>query len=149
MKSIGQPSHLEDLIHRLRRLEPTAQRRWGTLSPGEMLCHLGDASTSILANPGGPPKPRRPLFKFIALYSPTRWPAGVRTPAQVDPRRDGSRPGEFEGDRNRAISGLRALAQAPASALPSSHRYFGPMSEWDWKRWAYRHTDHHLRQFGL
>jgi hypothetical protein len=27
--------------------------------------------------------------------------------------------------------------------------YFGTMSSRDWQRWAYRHTNHHLRQFGL
>jgi hypothetical protein len=149
MRSIARPQDLDALIGRLRALEPTAQRQWGTMSPGEMLCHVGDASSSILARPGGVPQPGRRLFKLIALYSPTRWPTGIRTPAEVDPRRGGSRPGEFERDRDRAIAGLRALAQAPASALPSSHGHFGRMSERDWKRWAYRHTDHHLRQFGL
>lgn len=149
MKSLEQPRVLEELVLRLRALQPATERRWGTMSAGEMLCHVGDASNSILARPGGPPKPGRRLFKLIALYSPTRWPTGIRTPAEVDPRRGGSRPGEFERDRDRAIAGLRALAQAPASALPSSHGHFGPMSERDWKRWAYRHTDHHLRQFGL
>jgi hypothetical protein len=149
MKSLVRTGDLEALIVRLHALEPDSPRRWGTMFPAEMLCHLGDASSSILAHPGGPPKPRRALFKLIALYSPTRWPSGIRTPAEVDPRRGGSRPGEFERDRSRAIDGLRALAGAPASALPSSHGHFGPMSEWDWKRWAYLHTDHHLRQFGL
>ena len=149
MKSLHQPRVLEDLLLRFRGLQPASKGRWGTMSAGEMLCHLGDASASILAHPGGPPKRRRRLFKLIALYSPTRWPGGIRTPAEVDPRRGGSRPGEFERDRARAIDGLRALAQAPAAGLPNSHGHFGPMSEWDWKRWAYLHTDHHLRQFGL
>jgi hypothetical protein len=149
MKSIARAGDLEALIRRLAALEPTSEHRWGTLLPGEMLCHLGDVSSRILGRPGGPSRPRRPLFKLIALYSPTRWPRGVRTPAEVDPRRDGSRPGEFERDRARAIDGLRALAQASASALPVSHFLFGPMSERDWKRWAYLHTNHHLRQFGL
>jgi hypothetical protein len=29
------------------------------------------------------------------------------------------------------------------------HPVFGQMSESAWLRWAYVHTDHHLRQFGL
>jgi hypothetical protein len=96
-----------------------------------------------------PQKSRRTLFKLIALYSPTRWPAGITTTAAVDPRRNGSRPGEFELDRSRAINGLRALAQAPPGELPVSHPLLGPMSHWEWKRWGYLHTDHHLRQFRL
>jgi hypothetical protein len=67
----------------------------------------------------------------------------------VDPRRDGSRPAAFELDRERAVAGLRALASATAEVLPASHGHFGAMHRRDWQRWGYRHTDHHLRQFGL
>ena len=28
------------------------------------------------------------------------------------------------------------------------HPLWGRMSEWEWGRWGYLHTDHHLRQFG-
>lgn len=38
---------------------------------------------------------------------------------------------------------------APAEALPSAHFMFGVMTMADWRSWAYRHTGHHLRQFGL
>jgi hypothetical protein len=34
-----------------------------------------------------------------------------------------------------------------ADASASGH--FGAMIPRDWQRWGYRHTDHHLRQFGL
>lgn len=149
MKSLGHPRVLQELVLRLRALQPGTERRWGTMSAGEMLCHVGDASASILNHPGGPPKPGPALIKLIALYTPLRWPRDLTTPAQVDPRRLGSRPGEFERDRERAIEGLQAVAQAPASAFPSSHGRFGPMSRRDWQRWGYKHTDHHLRQFGL
>jgi len=30
-----------------------------------------------------------------------------------------------------------------------AHPIFGRMSLWEWQRWGYLHTDHHLRQFGL
>ena len=29
-----------------------------------------------------------------------------------------------------------------------AHPIFGRMSEAEWLRWGYLHTDHHLRQFG-
>jgi hypothetical protein len=38
---------------------------------------------------------------------------------------------------------------APPTALPANHAVFGAMTATDWYRWAYRHTDHHLRQFGV
>jgi hypothetical protein len=149
MKSITEAGVLEQLVQRLGLLSPATQRRWGTMTPGEMLCHLGDASESVLGRPGGPPGPARRIRKWVALYSPLPWPHGLRTPRSVDPRRDGTKPAEFERDRDRAVAGLRALAAAPAAAFPAAHRIFGAMTAADWYRWAYRHTDHHLRQFGL
>lgn len=67
----------------------------------------------------------------------------------MDTRLDGSRPGVFEADRARAVAGPRALAVAPTDGFPSAHCRFGRMRPRDRQHWAYRHTDHHLRQFGL
>lgn len=149
MTSVSQPAVLAALIERLTALRPDADRRWGTLTAGEMLCHLGDASASVLSRRGGPAPPHRRVRKWLALYAPLRWPHTIRTPRGVDPRVDGTRPGEFESDRTRAIAGLRAVAAAAPDSLPLGHGFFGRMTAADWRRWAYRHTDHHLRQFGL
>ena len=149
MPSIADARTLERLILRLERLEPDTARRWGTLSAHEMLCHLSDTSTSILGRPGGAAVPPRRLRRWLALYTPYPWPRGLPTPASVNPREGGTRPAEFLRDRARAIEGLRALAAAPDPAFPSSHRQFGGMRAADWKHWGYRHTDHHLKQFGL
>jgi hypothetical protein len=32
---------------------------------------------------------------------------------------------------------------------PGPHPMFGDLTSWQWMRWGYLHTDHHLRQFGL
>ncbi len=152
-RMISDPAVLNDLVDRLGRLTPDTPRRWGTLSPGEMLAHLGDAGDGVLGlrvTPG-PPVSGRPnrILKWVALRGPIRWPKGVETRPGVNPRKDGSRPGEFEADRARVVAGLRRLAVAPAGELAVSHFMFGPMRRDDWMRWAARHVDHHLRQFGL
>jgi hypothetical protein len=116
--------------------------------PGEMLCYLGDAAAGVL---GRPPSdaPHRRLRKWVGLRSPLPWPRGARTAPRLDPRAGGTRPTDFEEDRRRAIEGLRKLALAPDEALAGPHALFGRMTPGDWKRWAFRHTDHHLRQFGV
>jgi hypothetical protein len=68
-------------------------------------------------------------------------------PAQ-DPRVAGTRPGDFQRDRARVISALKQIARARPGSLEPSHGLFGVMTARDWQRWAYRHTDYHLRQFG-
>lgn len=156
MTSIADPTVLAHLVERLNALRADTPPKWGTLTAGEMLCHLGDATASVLdrgateSGTGSAPTARhRPLLKWIALRSPLPWPRGLKTPARVDPHAEGTKPGDFATDRQRAINGLRTFAAAPASAMAAAHGAFGRLTLQDWHRWAYRHTDHHLRQFGL
>jgi len=152
MKTIADPKVLDELQARLARVTPESSRRWGKMSPAEMLCHLGDAGDFVLGRrvpPGAQPSGRkRPVMKWLALHAPLRWPRGYPTRPSMDPQRDGTKPAEFEADRARVIDGLRSLATARAPDLAASHMVFGPMAPTDWHRWAYLHVDHHLRQFG-
>ena len=153
MNTIADPLALTTLLDRLARLTPESERRWGSLTPGEMLCHLGDAEEGVLGRrltpgPAVSGKPR-PIFKWLFITSPLRWPKGVETRPGVNPRKEGTRPSDFELDRARVVSGLHALSAATADALAPAHFAFGPMTLKDWHRWAWRHVDHHLRQFGL
>ena len=153
MRTIADPTVRSGLGARLRRLTPETPRRWGTMTPGEMLCHLGDAHEGVagIRETPGPRSsgPGKPLVKWFALSTPFPWPHGVKTRPGVDPRLGGTRPGAFAADLERAISSLEALAAADPTRLLSHHALFGPMQPRDWYRWAYRHVDHHLRQFGV
>lgn len=153
MRTIADDQTLSSLVERLRQLRPDTPRRWGTLTVGEMLCHLGDAHESVLGiriPPGPPPSAvPRPVLKWMVLYAPVPWPKGAKTRPGVNPRIDGTRPGDFEKDRERAIASLKGLAVAAPTTLSARHFMFGPMSARDWYRWAYRHVTYHLRQFGL
>ena len=153
MPTISNAGTLEQLLQRLRRLTPDSERRWGTMTPGEMLCHLGDASDGVLGRrkpPGATPPNVLPLpIKWLLLYSPMSFPTGVETRDGVNPKKEGTRPGDFEQDRARVLDGLRSLAAAAADALSPTHFRFGKMSLRAWHHWAYKHVDHHLRQFGL
>jgi len=118
----------------------------------EMLCHLGDAAEMVLrTRPRLKPVPirRRSLMKAIFLWSPVRFPHGVPTNPMHDPRADGTKPSEFARDRARAVAGLEGIASASPTSLEPAHGIFGTMTVADWQRWAWKHTDHHLRQFGL
>jgi hypothetical protein len=117
-----------------------------------MLCHLADSTDMMLKTRQRTltkPVRRRPLFKFVGLWTPFRWPHGWRTNPRLDPKVDGTKPAEFNADRTRALEGLEALSCAEGSALEHVHGIFGRMSTRDWQRFAFKHTDHHLRQFGV
>lgn len=152
MKTVADPVVRQALIDRLTRLTPSSERRWGTLTAQEMLCHLGDACEMVLRT-----RPRskpiavvsRPFFKSLVLWTPIRAPRGVKTNPEHDPRLAGTRPGAFADDLRRVIAGIEGIAAAEAHALEPAHGMLGMMSLSDWQRWAYKHTDHHLRQFGV
>ena len=153
VRTIANPGVLGSILDRLARLGPDTPRRWGSLTPGEMLCHLGDAQDWALGRreiPGPPPRGKPSVVvKWYALRVPLPWPKGVATRRGVNPRKEGTRPVVFESDRARVVDGLRGLAAAPAGSFPATHFMFGEMTRRDWQRWAFKHVDHHLRQFGL
>lgn len=152
MKTVADPAVVRSLIARLRAVRPDSPRRWGTLTPHEMLCHLGDGAGMVLrTRPRMEPVParRRTVMKLVWLWSPLPWPRGVPTNPRHNPRAEGTPPSDFQEDLARAISGLEDIVRAPHGSLEPAHGMFGRMTTSDWQRWAYRHTDHHLRQFGL
>jgi hypothetical protein len=111
MKTVAERSVRDRLIERLNAVRPDAPRRWGTLTPHEMLCHLGDAAEMVLLTRPRrrPVAPRnRILVKWIGLWSPVRWPHGVNTNPDHDPRVQGTRPSTFDTDRQRVIKTIHA-----------------------------------------
>ena len=90
----------------------------------------------------------RTLVKWIALYLPLRWPAGILTRPEIDQQVSGTTPVDFATD----VAELEALLEFIRTREKGfdwpAHPIFGKMSEAAWLRWAYRHMDHHLRQFG-
>ncbi len=150
MPTLADAATLAQLLARLEALQPETSHRWGSMTAGEMVCHLADAATAVLDPDGKRPAPRwRPVMKWIGLYAPLNWPKGFKAPARIDQRKEGTKPTSFEADHQRALETLRALATAPPEAWPPNHAVFGTLTADDWRVWAFRHTDHHLRQFGL
>lgn len=151
VKTVADPLVRGALLGRLDAVRPESRRRWGSLTAHEMLCHLGDATATVLGTRPRkdlPPLRTRRLLKRVGLWSPIRWPRGWAANPGHDPKAEGTRPTDFETDLARAIEGLQGIASAPEGELTRVHGFFGEMSAADWQRWAYKHTDHHLRQSG-
>jgi hypothetical protein len=121
------------------------------MSPHQMVCHLADAFRMSL---GETPASRRggvlhrTLVKWIVLYAPLRWPAGILTAPEVDQELGGTRPADFAAD----VARLKALVELVTAERGHVdwpwHPVLGRMSGAAWLRWGYLHMDHHLRQFG-
>jgi hypothetical protein len=150
-RSLADPANVDEIMARVGRLEPTSARQWGTLTPNEMLCHLADSFRAMLGErpvaPSASTLLQRTVVKWIALHTSLPWPQGVPTRPEVDPKRGGTRPAEFDRDRIAVIDLVRRFI-AP-DATYARHPGFGAMTRKEWLLWAYGHVDHHLRQFGV
>lgn len=151
MNTFARTRDKDDILRRVRTITPDSRRRWGTMSAHQMVCHLADSCRMATGQKQVRPVSsllRRALTKWIALYAPLRWPPGIVTVPEIDQKISGTCPGDFSRDLAEAVELLEGLAARRGEAWPA-HPIFGRMSEAEWLRWAYLHTDHHLRQFGV
>ena len=152
MKTLAQERCAAALIRRLRTLRPDSERRWGRMSAHQMVCHLADSCRMAIGQipmNASPAVHQRTVVKWIALYLPLPWPAGVPTKPEIDQEIGGTCPSDFAAD----VATLEALTASMCATDEQfswpEHPIFGRMSRDLWLRWAYRHMDHHLRQFGV
>lgn len=151
MNTLARQCCKAEIIRRLRHVRPDSVRRWGRMSAHQMICHLSDSCRMAVGQ-----KPvsdatgrlQRTLVKWMALYLPLRWRAGILTRPEIDQQCGGTRPGDFAAD----VAELETLIELVATREKGfdwpPHPVFGRMSHAAWLRWGYLHTDHHLRQFG-
>jgi uncharacterized protein DUF1569 len=147
-RSLHAQAYVDEVILRLGKVQADSVRMWGTMTPHEMLCHLGDSFSAVMGDRPASTTDTllsRTVVRWIALHTSLPWPKGVKTRPEVDPKRDGSKPIEFESDRTRVVQLLRRFA-SETRCVP--HPIFGPLTRDEWLVWGYRHVDHHLRQFG-
>jgi hypothetical protein len=149
VKSLAQPDTRVEIIARVHAVRPDTVGKFGVLTAPEMIVHCTiclEAGLGIRHVSPVDTFVQRHVVKYIALYAPMPWPPGFKTRPEMDAQRNGNRPGEFVSDVAALIQRLEDFGAHHSTAWPR-HPIFGAMSEAEWQRWAYLHTDHHLRQF--
>ena len=151
MKTFARDECRDEIVRRLRVMRADSVRRWGTMTPHQMICHCADAcrmaSGEVAPNDVGS-LATHTVVKWIALYAPMRWPTGIQTVPEFDQRTAGTPPEDFAADLAALETLLGRIRRRDGGAPWPRHPIFGPMSQRAWLRWAYLHMDHHLRQFG-
>ena len=152
MKTLARPRDKAELLLRLKEVRPGSQGRWGRMTAHQMICHLSDSFRIVTGHKSvsfASGVMQRTIIKWIALYAPFPWPAGIPTRPEVDQELGGTTPADFAAD----VAQLEALLESAVTWIGTAdcpaHPIFGRMSEAAWLRWAYLHVDHHLRQFGV
>lgn len=149
MKTLSHPACLNEILDRLKSVRPGSPRQWGKMNAHQMICHLNDSFEAVMGRRYASPseKPYGPLMKWLALNMPMKWPHGVPTRPEVDQEKLGTAPAAFDADVQTALMLTQEFARIPRTFTFATHPIFGNMTEPEWMRWAWLHTDHHLRQF--
>lgn len=152
MKNILDDADRAEILSRFGDLAPETERQWGTLTAPEMVCHLKDFMSVAVGDrdasfAGSWFTRLTVVWKMVFYVLP--WGAGqLETPKEVDPKWDGSRPGDFADDKAEVRRLLARFVETPEEDL-ATHPIVGRISKRDWGRAIWRNFDHHLQQFGL
>lgn len=144
MPSLVNPADRDAILARLRQLTPDRKAVWGRFTAPAMVCHLADqlrVATGDLPTTRHDTLPRRTLLKWLVVYAPIQAPPGR---VQTAPEMLSSAPTNWASDIAAVEALIHRLATTPSSAI---HPFFGPLSHGEWARLAWKHLDHHLRQF--
>jgi hypothetical protein len=137
-----------DICERVGRLTPDTKARWGRFNAAQMVAHLNDAMRMASGELHVPPKklPIRffPLKQIILYVVP--FPKGAPTAPLLLARCENA-------DLAAEQAQFREIAERAAAKPPSDnwpdHPAFGTMSYKAWGKLVFKHTEHHLRQFGV
>ncbi len=147
MKSMWNEPDARAIRQRVATLRSDAQARWGKFNAPQMVCHLTDAARMAMGELHVPSR-RLPIryfpLKHLILYV-LPFPKGAPTAPELICRVATTWGGEV-GKLEQALE--RLLTQRQRQEWPD-HPAFGPLSRDAWGVLVYRHSDHHLRQFGV
>ncbi|MFN7937513.1 MAG: DUF1569 domain-containing protein [Bryobacteraceae bacterium] len=146
MKTVWDDSVRKELLDRFARLQNGQKPVWGKMNAGQMVAHCRDSLRAPLGEMKLTEKwtPFRIGFlRYLVIYK-LPWPKG--SPTAVELIHEG--PEDLNSNRQQLIEVMERFAAHRGKPL-LDHAAFGPLSEKDWGCLAWRHLDHHLRQFGV
>jgi hypothetical protein len=145
-RSLSDARTRQELVDRLERLGPEAKPLWGKMNAPQMLAHLADwmlmAKGKLKTAPKNRPLRFPPLKQLVIYWLP--FPKGVPTAPELISRK----PLAWTVERAAVREHVESFETLNPAVWPE-HPVFGEMTPNAWRVLAYRHMDHHLRQFGI
>ncbi len=147
MRSILNEADRAEIVRRMQSLSASSNRRWGSMNVVSMLQHLRLAARMTVGELTVPSAKKRafqmfPLKHLILYVFP--FPKGAPTAPELKPVDASS----FEEERAALLALIEQIGAGPREGAGPEHPLFGPMTWREWGVATYKHTDHHLKQFG-
>jgi len=135
------------LLRRIDSVKSTSVPRCGQMDAKAMLTHLRDSALMALGELPVASKSKRvfqvfPVKHLILHVVP--FPKGAPTAPELLV----SDAAPIDDIRSELRSVLERIGTGPREGYGSDHPLFGRLSFREWGVATYKHTDHHLRQFG-
>ena len=146
MKSLHSENVRQEVAGRVGHVAKDAVAQWGKFNAPQMVAHLADAMRMATGELEVRPKPifvRFPPFKQLLIYV-LPMPKNLPTAKELITRG----PSSWSGEVDDFLGLLDRFGRRDAVSPWPPHPIFGSMSRRDWGALAYKHIDHHLRQFG-
>jgi len=148
MENLFNTTDRDAMLTRLAVLHAGHARRWGRMTPAQMLAHC----TAAFAYPLGQKVARRPLVARVVAPFVKRSVLGPKPLGRNDPTAPDliiADPGEFDQERQLLHDQILQFCAAGRGGVNNrAHVFFGPLTGDEWGRLMFKHLDHHLRQFG-
>lgn len=150
MKTIFNKEVYQEIISRLDNLSPSSNAKWGKMNNTQMLKHCQKPirlafGEEEVEKPNFFMRLLMKIFKPI-LYNDKPWKQGLPTAREFVIRSTE----DFKVEKSRLKDLVERLHESESYFEPSkSHPIFGEMKSWMWGKSAYKHLDHHLKQFGV
>ena len=146
--SMWDPSVRASFVARVNKLTPDTKAQWGKFNASGMMAHLNDSYRMVLGELVIPSKnlPLRytPIKQLVIYVLP--FPKGAPTAPQLLKRCDGA---SLADEQQTMLKMLDKLAAVKPGDPLQEHPAFGVLTHNAYGVLMARHTDHHLRQFGV
>ena len=145
---LNSPEIFKEVNARIAGINSDTKSLWGNMNPAQMMKHLSLDLEIILkrlnVKPGGN-FITKTLFKKMIL-SDLKTPKGGKTIPEIDIIGSKITVNDFETEKTCYLSLLNEFLTS--NDLAEVHPRLGKMNSQQWYRYAYRHCDYHLKQFG-
>lgn len=147
MPTVWDPAVRAALVRRAQSLTPEHAARWGSFSVAAMMAHVNDALRMAVGDlqvvGKAPSFLKWPPVRYLFIHV-LPMPKGAPTAPGLITR---STSADLAQEQRVFEQQIDALARR--DTMTDAHPAFGRLTRHDWGVLIHKHTDHHLRQFGV
>jgi hypothetical protein len=148
MPTLADSTTRATVVSRIAQLSPDATPAWGRMTAPQMLAHCADglrmAYGDLPCAAKNVPLARLGIVKWLML-NVIPFPKGAPTARELIARA----PAAWGDERESIVALVERFAQEAGRPTWPAHPLFGPLTGAQWGQLAWKHLDHHLRQFGV